>query len=563
MSVRWGGGAMVALVVVLVAGGCSGGSSSSHSSSSATGAATGAAHSAPTGPKVAQVGGPNEGPYPWQYPASGSIQAGTGTTVGGTACSSGVAQFDSPYAPPCLPAFTGNNGGATSNGVTADKILIAERVFPSTANSQAVAAEARNDGQALPQVTDQVEQVFLNYFNKVYELYGRQVVIQNVTATGNVTTESLNQGQAQACADADTIANQVHAFGELSAFNNFLMGGTGPFSACAAQQKLIEFNGDDYFDEGTYQQLNPYVWNIASDCERISNQNAGVDAAYLAGKPAVYAGDPALKTKVRKFGVYTPTLPAYQHCNSVFTSLMTGKYQVPADAVNTVFTYGLDISTFQQSAQQAVLQFKAAGVTTVVLACDPYSAAFITKAAAAQNYHPEWMINGAALNDEDQYAQSFDQGEVTGHLFGLSELAAAQNVQGPNSLAGKLYQQLTGHAIPAGTDGNYPFLVEMFNALQAAGPQLTPDNLARGVHALPVLGAPSYNYGAWNFNAGPSGQPNSGDHTAFSDARFVYWDGTATSPVNGKTGTYVAMFGGKRFTLGAWPSQLPPLFTGS
>jgi hypothetical protein len=83
------------------------------------------------------------------------------------------------------------------------------------------------------------------------------------------------------------------------------------------------------------------------------------------------------------------------------------------------------------------------------------------------------------------------------------------------------------------------------------------------VHALPILGAPSYNYGAWNFNAGPSGQPNSGDHTAFSDARYVYWDGTATSPVNGKQGTYVQLFGGKRYTLGAWPAQLPPLFTGS
>jgi len=557
-AARLSRGVVAALAVVLVAGACSSGKSSSSNSAKAAGVTN-----TSSGPKVAQVGGPAEGPYPWQYPASGSIQPATGTTVSGAACAPGVPQFDSPYAPPCLPTFTGNNGGATYNGVTADKILIAERVFPSTANSQQVAAQARNAGYALPQVTDQVEQAFLNYFNKVYELYGRQVVIQNVTATGNVTAESLNQGQAQACADADTIANQVHAFGELSAFNNYLQGGTGVFSACAAQQKLVEFNGDGYFDEGTYQQQNPYVWNIAPDCERIANQNAEVDATYLAGKPAIYAGDPALRTKTRKFGVYTPSLPPYEHCNSVYTGLLTSKYQVPAADVNTVFTYGLDISTFQQSAQQAVLQFKAAGVTTVVLACDPYSSGYITKAAAAQDYHPEWLLNGAALNDQDQFGQSFDQGEVTGHLFGLSEQASSQNTLGPDSPAGKLYQQLTGNAIPAETDGNYAFLVELFNALQAAGPDLTPDNLARGVHALPVLGAPSYNYGTWNFNAGPSGQSNSGDHTANSDARFVYWDGTATSTTNGKQGTYVALFGGKRFTLGTWPSQLPPLFTGS
>jgi hypothetical protein len=309
------------------------------------------------------------------------------------------------------------------------------------------------------------------------------------------------------------------------------------------------------------------VWNVAPDCERIAAQTAEVHAKYLAGKPAIYAGDANLRTKIRKFATYVPTLPAYEHCDgstgSVYSNLMINKYHVPADQVNTYFNYGLDISTFAQSAQQAVLQFKAAGVTTVILACDPYSAAFITKAAAAQDYHPEWLLNGVAFTDLDQFGQTYDQSEVDGHLFGLSEASPSVDTEGPNSLAGKLYQQLTGHAIPAGTDGNYLFLVPMFNALQAAGPDLTPDNLARGVHALPVLGAPNYEYGQWDYNAGPSGQPASGDHTAIADARFVFWDGTKTSPLNGKQGTYVAVLGGKRFTLGTWPDQLPPLFTGS
>jgi hypothetical protein len=446
--------------------------------------------------------------------------------------------------------------------VTSDKILIAERVFPTTANSQAVAAQARNAGAALPQVSDQVQQVFLNYFNKVYELYGRHVVIQNVTATGNLTSEALNQGQAEACADADTIANQVHAFGEAGLIENFAPGGTGPFSTCAAQQKLIEFQGNPYFDEGSFQTLNPYVWNVVEDCERISTQVAEVHDKYLLGKPAIYAGDASLRTKTRKLGIYIPNNPPYQHCAQVYFNAIVNQDHVPADQVNTKFDYGLDISTFQQSAEQAILQFKAAGVTSVVLACDPFSAAFLTKAAAAQDYHPEWLLNGAALVDLDQTGQTYDQSEVTGHLFGLSETSPSQDTTGPNSVAGKLYQQLTGHEIPAGTDGNYSLLVSMFNSLQAAGPMLTPDNLARGVHALPVLGAPNYEYGQWNYNTGPSGQAGSGDHTAISDARFVYWDGKATSPLNGKQGTYVALFGGKRFGLGAWPAQLPPLFQG-
>jgi hypothetical protein len=511
-------------------------------------------------------GNAGEGPFPWKYPGSGKIQPGNGTTVSKAACSSTSPQFPSPYAPPCLPRFTGSNGGATSNGVTANAIVLAQREFPSTANTAAVAAQAKNAGAALPQVTEQVQQVFLDYFNKVYELYGRHVVLQKVTGTGDATTESLGQGQAQACADADTIANQMHAFGEVGLLFNdtFVSGGTGPFSQCAAQQKLVEFNGNAYFDESTFQQQNPYVWNEATDCERIANQTADAFDKLLVGKPAVYAGDSALKTQTRKFGTYVPNLAPYERCNgsssSIFNQVMTKKYHVPPSVFSTNFRYGLDISTFQQSAQQAMIQFKAAGVTTVVLACDPFSAMDLTKAAAAQNYHPEWLLNGVALTDLDQSAQTYDPGEVTGHLFGLSEAAPSVDTTGPNSIAGKLYQQLTGHAIPAGTDGNYSQLAMIFDMLQAAGPDLTPANLARGVHALPTLGAPSFEYGHWNFKAGPNGLPT-GAHTAISDARFIYWDGNATSPLNGKQGSYIEVFGGRRFTLGEWPTQLPTLFT--
>jgi hypothetical protein len=515
---------------------------------------------------VAAAGNAGEGPFPWRYPASGKIQPGNGTTVSKAACSSNSSQFPSPYAPPCLPRFTGNNGGATSNGVTSSTIVLAQREFPSTANTQAVAAQAKNAGAALPQVTDQVQQVFLDYFNKAYELYGRHVVLQKVTGTGDATTESLGQGQAQACADADTIANQMHAFGEVGLLFNdtFVSGGTGPFSQCAAQQKLVEFNGNAYFDESTFQQQNPFVWNEATDCERIANQTADAFNKLLVGKPAIYAGDSGLKAQTRKFGTYVPNLAPYERCNgstsSIFNQVMTKKYHVPSSVFSTNFRYGLDISTFQQSAQQAMIQFKAAGVTTVVLACDPFSVMDLTKAAAAQNYHPEWLLNGVALTDLDQSAQTYDQGEVTGHLFGLSEQAPSQSTTGPTSLAGKLYQRLTGHAIPAGTDGNYSQLAMIFDMLQAAGPDLTPANLARGVHALPTLGAPSFEYGHWNFKAGPNGLPT-GSHTAISDARFIYWDGNATSPLNGKQGTYTEVFGGKRFTLGEWPTPLPSLFT--
>jgi hypothetical protein len=521
--------------------------------------------SAATGPTLRTVGPANEGPYPWKYPASGKVSVGTGTTVNGVKCAPGVLQLNTPYAPPCVAKFTGSNGGATYNGVTATTITLAQREFPNSANAEELAAEAKAAGDAPPAVTSQVEQVFLSYFNKAYDLYGRKVVIEPMQATGNSTTEALGQGQAQACADADTIANQMHAFGEDGIPTDLQGGGSAPFSQCAAQDKLMEFFGNAYYSETTFQAENPYVWSFTPDCQRIAANMADVIGTELAGKKAIYAGDPSLQTAVRKFGTFIPNVPSYINCNgspsSLEVKLLTTKYHVPLSAVDQFFHYNLDISTFQQSAQQAIIQFKAAGVTTIVLANDPFSLGDLTQAAVQQDYHPEWLLQGSAATDTDNEGQTYNQSEVDNHMFGVSEASATDTIYGPDSPAGKLYKQLTGRQIPSETDGNYPYLVEIFDALQAAGPDLTPQNVARGLHALPTLGAPNYSYGSWSWNTGPSGNAGGGDHTAVNDARLVYWAGDQISPVNGKMGTFIAIDNGKRFELGQYPKTLPKLFT--
>jgi hypothetical protein len=508
-----------------------------------------------------------EGPYPWKYPATGTgVKVGSGTTIGGTKCSAGTPQFNSPYADPCIAKFTGSNGGATYNGVTATTITLAMRTFPQTANSETLAAEAKAEGQAIPSVTDQVAQVFLNYFNSVYDLYGRHVVLVEEHAVGNATTEALGGGQTQACADADTIKSTLHAFGEVGFTldpNGVGGGGSGPFSVCAAHDGIVEFTGGAYFSEQWFESLNPYVWNITQDCQRIADNEAEIIAKYLAGKKAIYAGQASLRDKVRRIGTYIPNEQQYIQCNGNPTSsmnkLLETKYHLPASTAPDFFTYNLDVSTFAQSAAEAAIKFKANGDTTINLACDPYSASLLMKAAAAQNYFPEWLSDGVALEDTDSVAQTFPANEAQGHLFGVAESPPQQVLYGPSSLAGKLYQKLTGHPIPPGTDGDYYDLAQIFDQLQAAGPDLTPQNMARGTHALPVLGNSSD--GLWNFSTGPSGIAGQGDHTAIVNDLFVYWDQNATSPANQKAGTYIDVFGGQRYSIGQWPSKLPKLFT--
>ena len=131
-------------------------------------AACGTTAATPT-TKAPSVKGPStEGPYPYAYPATGNLKAGTGTTISGTTCTPSTSQFPGAYAAPCVPKFTGNNGGATYNGVTSTTITLAQIEYPTSANEQELEAEAAEAGDAPQATTSQVEQVFLNYFNKVY-----------------------------------------------------------------------------------------------------------------------------------------------------------------------------------------------------------------------------------------------------------------------------------------------------------------------------------------------------------------------------------------------------------
>ena len=406
-----------------------------------------------------------------------------------------------------------------------------------------------------------MQQVFLNYFNSVYDLYGRKVVIKPYTTQASFTTEELGQGQPQACADADTIANQMHAFGETGMTNGDSFGGTGPFSTCAAQEHLVEFNGDPYYDEAAFEALNPYVWSTSQNCNTITASEAEVVATMLGGKKAMYAGDPTLKGQVRKFAAFVPNVSQYLGCAKEFNNLVENKYHINKSELSPSFDYNLDIATFQQSAQQAVIQFKAAGVTTVICSADPFSLGLLTKAAAAQNYHPEWFMTGSALTDLDQVAQGeYDLPEIQGHMFGLSESAALDRHDRP-AFAGRpavpeadRARHPQGHRRqlqPAGGDLRRP-----------AGGRARPDAEHHGpgdpcdAHARRAgLSVRSVDLQPGADGDARGGRPHGGD-----DARFVYWDGTKTSPLNGTQGTFVAVLGGKRYTLGQWPTTLPPLF---
>jgi hypothetical protein len=501
-------------------------------------------------------------------PAADAIQRHTGTTRAGIECKAGVQQIPiSSYAAPCQNKYEGPNGGATYRGVTEKEILVVRRNFPDSANSQAARAVAEQAGAASEDEAKMVRDTFIDYFNKAFELYGRTVKwVDYESENGNSTDEAQSKGKEGACLDADYVVKEMKAFASSS--------GSSPYSECAGERKMVVFSAAAYYPESFFKKYHPYLWGGAMECERISYQVGEYIGKRLGHNAAKWAGDAATRVKSRVYGTYVPDNDGYQRCVGIFRGEMK-KYGIEP---GPRYDYQLDISRFPDQAAQASVQFAAAGVTTLILACDFISAVVLTEAASRQNWHPEWLSIGVGGTDIDNTARLYDQAQVDGHLFGQSQLGATGKLAGPTSEPGRLFKQLTGKEIPSGTDGGYFTLVRVYSMLQAAGPSLTPEAIARGVMTLPPTGAPDYPIGYGSFLDGPDGTPGAGDHTLVEDSREVYWvngvnnksseedacikhsDPYYNSPTDGCAGTFKETYGGKRFRNGEWPKEEPPIY---
>jgi hypothetical protein len=492
----------------------------------------------------------------------------TGKTRGGFDCGPNIRQLPwSAYAVPCHPAWSGNNGGETSRGVNAKEIVVVERRFPSSANDRAIDAVVQQAGFASEDERHATREEFTKYFNKVFELWGRQVkVIVYESEYGNDTDEALSKGKEGACADADSILSKYKPFvvvGEGAA--------TSPFAECAAERKMVVLNGGAYYPETWYRKYHPYLWNGTMECERIAYQNAEYIGKRLINRPAKWAKR-LEKNKPRVFGTWVPNNDQYQHCVKISEDELRTKYGVDPDE-SSRYNYPLDIQRWPDEAARAVVQFNADGVTTIVLASDPISPIFLTQSARGQEYFPEWITNGAGLTDVDQFARLWDQEEIQWSLFGMSQLGDVARILSPEGEGTKTYKQATGTDIPPGAQVEYAASLGLFNVLQATGPILTPQNMGAAIWRLPDGGAPHFEGGLISYQTAPDGTRGH-DHGGVDDHKEIYWlctnigggDAGGTSRCaepkaeDGKGGKYVATYGGKRFTNNTWPKGDPPVF---
>lgn len=454
-----------------------------------------------------------------------------GVARSGVRCAPGVRQVTwSVYAPACMATYHGYNGGATAHGVSADQIVLSYRRSNSTQDGALFALL----GDATPGSDDQILadlRTYIDLFNRSYELYGRHVVLKDFQGQGDWLAELSGQGQPQAVADAST-AHDVGAFADTTLYK-----GSPFYWSGLAQQHVITFCCYGY-PMSVFQQASPYwygLWLPEGTTE--AKLTSALFCQRMAGMPAINAGDPAFQQRNRVFGFIAPDSPPpwAQSSDELEADMARCGVHFAKRAA-----YSVNFAEFQSEATSLVAQMHAAGVTTVLCWCDPVIPVFLTQAADQQQYRPEWFEHDwfeptARLYASDQWRHALSLAHQWAPVSGREAAAVFGLASGGGAPREQYFDYL------------YQSLLQVFGALQAAGPDLNPVTFQRGLRAVPTSGRGEFG----TFSFAPE------RFAPYQESQVSWWNPGATSGFDNKAGAWQSCEGG------AWFPFLDPTAVGA
>ena len=443
------------------------------------------------------------------------------------------------YAAPCVEPFEGDNGGATSQGVTEDEILIVRYEFDPTIDPVAASLVRATGIDTDPEAAFQTAQDFNSVFNEVYEIYGRKVRMVEYLGTG-------------ASDDAEAARNDAIKIAEMEPFAviNGPLQSSPTFSAELANQGVLCIAPcAQSLPDSVAEENAPYLWQNGATPDQAAAMAGEMIGNLAPPGQAELAGDPALQAQDRVYA-----LVHYNTAEGTHTAVAEALTQALADKgveVDEDIEYLLDASTIQEDARTLIARLENAGVTTVIFYGDPLMPRALTTQATAQDYWPEWILGPNLLADTAVFGRSFDQ-EQWGNGFGIGLVF----LQGANEIgdAWITYDWAYGKEPP---NDNYaailPGVRAVFNGIQLAGPELTPETFRDSMLRYPITaGYPTRPQLSW----GEHGVWDGFDYGGSDDAAVIWWDadaeGTDESGAEGK-GMYRFANGGERYTIGNFP----------
>ncbi len=448
------------------------------------------------------------------------------------------------YAAPCAKQFSGDNGGATAEGVTKDSIKIVIYQGDPAKNPLQAASVSSAGADVSPASARLTYDGYFKMFSEYYNTYGRKLDIVYFPGTGGPMDEVTARADARAIADLKPFAvlsgpNQTPVWAEeLTARNVLCLGNC----SLAVPTATVEGNA-------------PYLMGTGPTPEQAGLMTAKLVTGQLAGKKAVYGGD-AVKDKKRVFAVtHYDTVDGQQKeaFATLKTALSEGGVKIAAD-----LPFQLDLARGQENARVMIAKLKAANVTTVIYTGDPLTPANLTKEATAQNYFPEWVIGSNVLVDIAVFGRTYDQ-EQWKHAFGLALTPARVNQTANPGY--NLYRWFNGVTPPDNTYGIIlADLAQVVAGIHETGPNLTPETFKDAVFNAPIAGGTPLSP---RTSRGQHGLWPGVDWGGTDDTGLIWWNPEARGEneigVVGD-GLYEYTQMGKRWLLSEIPSTDPGLF---
>lgn len=480
------------------------------------------------------------GPMTWQKAeAEGTVD----TVDWGEDCDTERGRIKVPIevVPQCVEPFTGDNGGATATGVTADEVKVIYYQSDPALDPLGASMVAASGADVDPASASRAVGEYADLYNSVFETYGRKVVVENYTGTGAGDDSEAARADAIAIAEREPFAVIGGPLQAGPAFATELAARgvvCGPTCATALPESLI----DEYY---------PYLWSAAITPDQGAALAAEMISKLAGPGKATMAGDPALQEQDRKYALVHYDTAEGDH-EAVFQAL-EGALADNGVELTTDVRFELDIARLQDTSRTIIAKLKSSGITTVIFYGDPLTPASLTEAATGQGYRPEWILGPSLLGDTTIFARRTDR-EQWKNGFGLSLPAARGERSTINAF--KVYEWAYG----ARPDNNTvsvlePLLRVMFSGVMLAGPELTPEAFRDGLYRFePAGGTPTDPSQSWGDHGIWPEQDNGGSN----DGTIIWWDPTATGEDeagNPGTGMYRYAKGGERYKLGEFPES--------
>ncbi|HEX9890044.1 MAG TPA: hypothetical protein VGA69_11235 [Nitriliruptorales bacterium] len=471
----------------------------------------------------------------------------------------GPRQTEDPLAPPCVAHFEGDNGGATYRGVTAEQITVLITLTGGGSAGPYCDAVTSRGTECRPSdryfdLFDPPEdddpypvrafRVFQEYFNTRYQTYGRTAHFWVYFTPHRAHTPETRRAEAN-----DNVARR-----EPFAVIGYPGSLEDDYLRTVARHGVLNFGSHEGRPASFFREFPGLIWSYTASIDERAKLYGELVCTQVVGRPVSFSGN-GDAGQPRRLGLMRTTddrYPGVAH----FTDVVRGHVEGCGGEFATEVTFpvaGRVHGTRQQTGESNatvapgnIATLGANDVTTVIWP-QAYETQH-TEAAANANYLPEWVIAGDGAHEGYLGAQQQDQGAFDRHAM----VVTGQTLEGETeeTECWRAFEEAApGHPDAAFTcglhSGWYHDLRQLFTGIQVAGPQLTPESIDEGFHAIPAV---------------PSSDPrvpacfyDPGDYTCVKDGVAMWWDANSTAPGASSPGCWRMPEGGQRYFGEAWP----------